>query len=523
MKGITMTTDHDTTGHQQPDSTVTEETIAAERYSEVPPWRAMMPVSQLAAHPGNVRTDLDLNDEFVASIAANGVLVALRVAPDGDGFRVIDGGRRLAAALKAGVEEVPFDLVAERAGDEAGQYLDMILTNRHRNPLTVLEEADALFAAKQAGATRTRLRKTTGLNPAGVNEALAAARLTVETRAQAEEAGEQLSLDQYAILAEFQDDPDAIEQLLGVARWGSMEHEAERIRQHRAEQAEHQRLRAELETAGYQVTDASPESDQLLAALLQDGDDLTAEAHAACPGRAVFFYRWDLQNPVHYCTDPATHGHTSRSATPAPGGDGGEPGPATPLVEEPPDPSRRLVIEGNKAWAAATEVRHRWLATLFARRTAPRELAQFVAAQLVRMREPLYSDLARAPQHSVFTQITGRTGDDWVTVSETASAGRLPLVMFAPVAAAFESAMEGDQGRNTWRLDRYSPCPREQAAAYLTLLAGLGYQLSAIEQAVASQQPYTGEDPSGRAIISDTDEPLGDTENTGMDDARAAA
>jgi ParB-like nuclease family protein len=89
----------------------------------------MMPVSQLAAHPGNVRADLDLNEEFVASIAANGVLVALRITPDGEGLRVIDGGRRLAAAVKAGIEEVPFDLVAERAGDEAGQYLDMILTN----------------------------------------------------------------------------------------------------------------------------------------------------------------------------------------------------------------------------------------------------------------------------------------------------------------------------------------------------------------------------------------------------------
>src|SRR6201999_3513688 len=119
--------------------------------------------------------------------------------PDGDGYRVIDGGRRLAAAAKAGVEEVPFDLVADRAGDEAGQYLDMIEANRHRNPLTTLEEADALFAAKQAGATRTRLRKTTGLASAMVNDALAAARLTVETRAQVGEACEQLSLDQYAI------------------------------------------------------------------------------------------------------------------------------------------------------------------------------------------------------------------------------------------------------------------------------------------------------------------------------------
>ena len=32
----------------------------------MPPSRAMIAVSQLAAHPGNVRADLDLNEEFVA-------------------------------------------------------------------------------------------------------------------------------------------------------------------------------------------------------------------------------------------------------------------------------------------------------------------------------------------------------------------------------------------------------------------------------------------------------------------------
>ena len=75
-----------------------------DRPRDAPPWRAMIAVSQLAAHPGNVRADLDLNEEFVNSIAVNGVLVALRITPDGDGFRIIDGGRRLAAALKAGIE-----------------------------------------------------------------------------------------------------------------------------------------------------------------------------------------------------------------------------------------------------------------------------------------------------------------------------------------------------------------------------------------------------------------------------------
>jgi ParB family chromosome partitioning protein len=490
------------------------------------PRRAMMPVSQLAAHPGNVRGDLDLNEEFVASVAANGVLVALRITPDGDGYRVIDGGRRLAAALKTGVEEVPFDLVAERAGDEAGQYLDMITANAHRNPLTVLEEADALFAAKQAGATRTRLRKTTGLAPAAVNEALTAARLTVETRDQAEQAGEQLSLDQYALLAEFQNDPAAVERLLTVARYGSMDHEAERIRQQRAEHAEHEQLKMELREAGYEVADDIPATDQLLARLLHDGADLTPELHAECPGRAVSFRPWDLRSPVHFCTDPATHGHTLRDATlpgvPAPGG-AENPGSATPPAEEPPDPSRRIVIEGNKAWTAAAEVRRRWLATLFARRTAPRELTQFIARQLVAMPDPVHSGLGRAHHQTLFNTLTGHSDSEWLTICETAPTGRLPLVMFAPVATAFESAMGDGDGRNTWRTDRFSPCPRDQAAAYLRLLAGLGYQLSVIEQAVAQDQPYTGEVPPGQTTIGQNSEPAEDTEPVAGDDAQPEA
>jgi ParB family transcriptional regulator, chromosome partitioning protein len=483
-----------------------------------PAPRAMIAVSQLAAHPGNVRVDLDISEDFVASIAANGVLVALRITPDGDGFRVIDGGRRLAAALQAGVGEVPFDLVAERAGDEAGQYLDMITTNRHRNPLTVLEEADALFAAKQAGATRTRLRKTTGMGPAVISDALAAARLTVETRDQAGRAGEQLTLDQYAVLAEFQDDPAAVERLLVVARWGSMDHEAERIRQQRTEHAEHDQLCTELEAAGYQVADAPPGPGQLLATLLHDDQDLTPEAHAACPGRAVFFRPWDLRSPVHYCTDPGQYGHTSRYASSvagAPDSDG-EPDLGGAPAEALPDPSRRLVIEGNKAWAAATEVRRRWLATLFARRTAPRGLTQFVASQLITMPEPVCSGLGRAHRQPLFSQLTGRSEDEWLTISETAPAGRLPLVMFAPIATAFEAAMGEGEGRNTWRTGRYSPCPREQAAAYLTLLAGLGYQLSVIEQAVARQQPYTGEVPPGHVVIGQDSDPAQDTDDTGL-------
>ena len=165
--------------------------------------RPMIAISLLTAHPGNVRRDLDLSADFVASIEANGVLVPLRITPADGGYRVIDGHRRLAAAVKAGLAEVPADLAGDRAGDEPGQYLDMWTSHRHRNPLTPIEEADALFAAHEAGATKARIRKSTGLKNPQVSAALSAARLSGDTRATVEALSSEMTLEDLAVFAEF--------------------------------------------------------------------------------------------------------------------------------------------------------------------------------------------------------------------------------------------------------------------------------------------------------------------------------
>ena len=159
---------------------------------------------------------------------------------------------------------------------------------------------------------------------------------------------------------------------------------------------------------------------------------------------------------------------------------------------------------------------------MFARRTAPREVAQFITRQLLTMPEPVRSGLARAAGQALFSQLTGHDSNDWLQACVTAPAGRLPLAMFAPIATAFESAMSEGEGRSTWRTDLYSPCPRQQAAGYLTLLATVGYQLSDIEQAVAEQRPYTGEAPTGQPLIGQVSERAAEAEG-GPADAEVAA
>jgi ParB family chromosome partitioning protein len=160
--------------------------------------RLIIPVVQLTAHPGNVRSDLDLTPEFCASVAEAGVRVSLLITKTTDGgYRVIEGHRRLAAALKAGLAEVPCELDPARSDDEAGQYLDMLLANGdgYRRNFTPIEEAAALFPAHETGATRTRLRKSTGRKADEIKKALQAGGLSAETRQAAGQLASQLTLD----------------------------------------------------------------------------------------------------------------------------------------------------------------------------------------------------------------------------------------------------------------------------------------------------------------------------------------
>lgn len=132
------------------------------------PTCLMVAVTELAAHPGNVREDLELTAEFCASIASAGVRVPLLITPTGEGaYRVIEGHRRLAAAVQAGLAEVPCDLDPGRAGDEAGQYLDMLLANSdaYRRNFAPVEEAAACSPPMRPGRRGPGCARPPGARP----------------------------------------------------------------------------------------------------------------------------------------------------------------------------------------------------------------------------------------------------------------------------------------------------------------------------------------------------------------------
>ena len=261
---------------------------------------------QVAQHPDNVRDASRGITELTASIRDVGIIVPLIVVPvekapghefpEGVTHVAVDGNRRQAAAAAAGVPlrcEVRADLASAKATART-----MAVTGLLRDGLTAREEAHAvsvLFDAKMSGAA---IGRALGRSTAAVKTARRAAALSAEV---AQATDYPLTLDQMAILADYQDDPEATAVLLRAAPQGQMEHIAAQLEAEANAATVIDAALAPLITtyaaAGVTVLDAEPDpyasgGPRLLSALTpgEDPDDerYDAKTHARCPGHAVW-------------------------------------------------------------------------------------------------------------------------------------------------------------------------------------------------------------------------------------------
>lgn len=125
-----------------------------------------LPVNRLHPHPSNPRKNLGDLTELADSIKANGVLQNLTVVVDDptstiSDFTVIIGHRRLAAAKKAGISEVPC-VVAEMTPQE--QVKTMLMENIQRSDLTVYEQAQGFQLMLDMGETVESIAKDSGFS-----------------------------------------------------------------------------------------------------------------------------------------------------------------------------------------------------------------------------------------------------------------------------------------------------------------------------------------------------------------------
>ncbi len=125
----------------------------------------MIPVAELFPHPNNPRKNPGDLTELADSIAAKGVLQNLTVVPghDGrmDGYTVVIGHRRLAAAKKAGLASLPCSIVNMT---EQEQIETMLLENMQRSDLTVYEQAQGFQLMLDFGNSVEEVAKKTGFS-----------------------------------------------------------------------------------------------------------------------------------------------------------------------------------------------------------------------------------------------------------------------------------------------------------------------------------------------------------------------
>lgn len=166
-----------------------------------------MPIEYLVPHPQNPRKDLGNLEELTASIKENGIYQNLTVipineeAPDEEPkYMVVIGHRRLEAAKRAGLQEVPCAIV--RGLTETQQLQIMLLENMQRSDLTVYEQAQGFQQLLDFGMDIEDISQQSGFSKRTIRRRLEIAKLD-QNKLKELSSTRQLSLKEFDALAKI--------------------------------------------------------------------------------------------------------------------------------------------------------------------------------------------------------------------------------------------------------------------------------------------------------------------------------
>ena len=476
--------------------------------------------------------------------------VELRRRPDGQ-LRVRTGHRRTIGCIRAGVPV--FGFVAGDEGDERANLVSRLLGQWHENhgrvDMTASDDTGVLLTLFDVGGmTEAGIAKATGLSRPQIAASLTVARSEVARKAA--DRWKFLTLDQAATLAEFEGDAEALKALVQAANASpdQFDHVVARLRATRAEREARAAFTAELEAQGITIYGDRPHVPWTMALEnLRDGDgnEITPEAHATCPGRAVTIsYDWDWapgaeaayraahdlaadddldgvefdsdeeareagfaprwQVGRYLCTDPEQHGHANVYGKPR----------ETPTTEQRTaedeeaekaraTEERRRVRRRNTEWRTANEVRTSHVRGVLARKAPPAGGLKLIVEAMARGEtQPLMSSFG----HQTACELLGLTGDGAAAgyrdmlLAELARASDKRAQMIA-LAMVLGAAEHGVRDVHTWQSAEgayWSAHSIPAAARYLAWLAEhTGYGLSEIEAEVAAHATAGAGEPTG--------------------------
>lgn len=459
----------------------------------------------------NVRKDTrpDAKD-FAASVRARGVIVAIDAHVDEQGgLCVLRGQRRALVAAQVGTPSGTVPVRVVPTPDDADRITDQLVENLHRADMHEREARDGVEQLALLGVSVAQIVKRTALPRPVVDNALSVAgHQASKDRMDAQG----MTLEQAAIFAEFEDDPEAVAALESAweNRWERprLAHIAQRLRDERTERvalrAEVERLRAD----GLPVldpADVTPAVRRLTFEDLrdQDGQPVPAEQWASTPGAAVVVtVDWQEDDdeatdpddeddddqeraeprkvyvPVWVCTDPAGARLHHRW-------DGAPPRDTLPAADDDEraargQAERRRVLVNNAAWRSAEVVRRQWLAGLLTRRHVPKGAEVLIARAVLERQYSLTHALSNG--HDLLGDLLGLRTADGGYQSGAQVAARVLAQATTPAAATMRTlaavlaAWEARSGVHNWR------DPGDYDGAIMAALVSWGYPASEVEQ-----------------------------------------
>lgn len=281
--------------------------------------------SQIKPHKNNPRRDVGDVDELAASIAEQGIIEPLIVAPGEGGyiaddlvpigpFILIAGHRRLAAARQAKSATVPC-IVRSDLTDAGAQLEAMLVENLQRTDLTAVEEAQAyqqLLAFP--GYTQPKIAKATGRAIATVRARLKLAELPKPTLSKIHQG--QISLTEAQALVDFAGDKAAYKRLERAAGTDSFGRELQTIKNARTLERKVTRLTKQLQDGGVRIVD-DPHYSKPIKRLYGKKE---VDEHRECPGfcayitKQNFSYSTPSASASYICDQPQLHVEEDSSA-----------------------------------------------------------------------------------------------------------------------------------------------------------------------------------------------------------------
>lgn len=252
-------------------------------------------------HPAgdNPRRVVDVDDEMVATMKSLGVLEPLLVNKSTiNGFTVVAGHRRLAAAKKAGLKFVP--CVIHEDLDDRTRAEMMLVENLQRHDLSPLEEATAYQRLVDLGRKQRDLAKVVGRSQSHLSKRMSLLKLPKAALDAIDSGG--ITLEQATGLAAVE--PEKVEKLFAGRRPPSG-YDIDRTVRAAERERKSAKVRKELIAAGVRVLDKEP-GPAHSHRLSTYGLGLSPEEHAGEPCHVAVVGDWDVE-AVYWCESPARH------------------------------------------------------------------------------------------------------------------------------------------------------------------------------------------------------------------------